>query len=173
MYAGKTWGDVSFESAHLELTELVSCGSTETQSCCPLYWGSCVKRDLYSSLNWTDPNTTSTMLPRQHLGATAPLAKQQKTGSANFFIQKLIWLKMYWFCQYRKDGQYHCQTDILCLYRKSIQLNAISKVTLLVQDPMWFLNDLLMVFKVAKKKEKHWWLKQLSGRFPALWIYSR
>lgn len=37
-------------------------------------------------------------------------------------------------------------------YRKSIQLNAISKVTLLVQDPMWFVNDLLMAFKVRKKK---------------------
>lgn len=58
-----------------------------------------------------------------------------------------------WFCRYRKDGQYHCETYISCvfIYRKSIQLNAISKVTLLVQDPMWFLNDLLMAFKVRGK----------------------
>lgn len=38
-------------------------------------------------------------------------------------------------------------------YGKSIQLNSISKVTLLVQGPMWFLNDLLMVFKVKRKKK--------------------
>lgn len=43
--------------------------------------------------------------------------------------------------------------SFLFLYRKSIQLNAISEVTLLVEDPVWFLNDLLMAFKVEREKK--------------------
>lgn len=35
-------------------------------------------------------------------------------------------------------------------YRKSILLNAICKVMLLVRDPEWFLNDLLMGSKAEK-----------------------
>lgn len=126
---------MSHESAQLELAECVTCGTTGTQTYSTLHSIPCVKRDVqFTKLDW--------------YYSCISLTTKTRFRKLFFFNSKVDmrpeWIEFYWFHQHCKDDQYHCQTDISCLYRKSIQLNAISKVILLVQDPMWFLKDLLI-----------------------------